>query len=138
MIAMKKLIILLFAATVFSLCGCRSSAENQQAPGRAVSYIHISCKKTSGTITRLYTSQEKVQAILRYMRGLTPIESIELPAEAAQEDLYEITVHLYNGEIRTYQQKGHHYAALNGRSWCSIKESAGIQLGHLMALLPSD
>lgn len=135
---MKNLKIILFLIFCLTLSGCSSGRDNYVPPSRIVAAVDIYCQKPSGNLHRHYQAQEKMEAVLHYVRLLEPNGPTPVTEEAMQGPLYEIVVHLQDGGKRIHRQRAETFAALHRRYWGTIDRSLGLRLGHLMALLPSD
>ena len=137
---MKRLTACLYVAvlSVLMLSGCNSNEQGERIPDRIVTGIDIYCQKPTCTVTRHYTQPEKIEAILTYVRLLRPIGPIVPIEEARQGDLYEIVVHLNNGDHRIHRQRADSFAITRRPFWGVIDRELGNKLPFLMALLPSD
>ena len=136
--AVKKFRILLFLLMILFFSGCRVKPERIIVPSRIVTAIDIYCQNPSGNLHRHYESPGKVEAVLHYVRQLTPNGPVNIPEEAMGETCYKIVIHSDDGGLRIHRQRSNTYAALHRRYWGRISPSLGLRLGHLMALLPSD
>lgn len=133
--AIKILILLCFS--VFLLCGC-----GQDTPAkplcRVVTGVDISFRHEDMHLQRHYTDTQKMESVLLYLRLLKPLGKPESIPETADRDVYEITVHLSDGDTRIFRQKAHRYLSVPDRPWQLIDPGQAVGLYQLMRHYPSD
>lgn len=125
-----------FVGVIMSGCG------NIDAPPtpltRVVTRVDISCRREHMLIQRHYTDMEKMESVLLYLRLLKPMGKPGTDPDRIHKDVYEITVHLSDGNKRIYRQKAHRYFSANARPWKMIDPEQAAGLYTLMRKLPSD
>ena len=137
---MKRLTAYLYIAvlSILVFSGCSQNNRGDRIPDRIVTGIDIYCQKPTCTVTRHYTHPEKIETVLTYLRLLRPIGPVVPTEEARQGDLYEIVIHLNNGDHRIHRQRSDSFAITRRPFWGVIDRKLGNKLPFLMALLPSD
>lgn len=87
---------------------------------------------------RHYTSQEKMRAVMFYIRTVsTPFDAPEPPQEGSG-DRVRITTHRANKTAKTYEQQGDLYFREEDGPWRIIEKEKGEKLWLLLKLLPGD
>lgn len=136
---MKKIIthFVLFCFTALTLSGCGKTSV--PAPRcRVVTRVDIACRQEDLLIQRHYTSTEKMESVLLYLRILDPTGEPDIDPDSIKKDIYEITVHLSDGKKRIYRQKAHRYFSQDFRPWKRIDPAQAAGLYTLMRTLQSD
>lgn len=136
---MKKFLklFLSFCLTAFIISGC--GANNAPKPlCRVVTGVDIACRQEHMLIRRHYTDHKKMQSVLLYLRLLDTLGQAKVDPEAVRDDVYEITVHLSDGNRHIYRQAAHRYFRRNAQPWEMIDSAQAAQLYTLMRQLPSD
>lgn len=134
--AIKLFILFCFSAVI--MCGCGTNNTPAQPLCRVVTQVDISCRKEHMLIQRHYTDTEKMEYVLLYLRLLKPLGKPDTDPDALDKDVYEITVHLSDGNRRIYRQKAHKYFSWDSRPWEMINSAQASGLYALMEHLPSD
>ena len=135
---MKKIskLFLSFCFTLFIISGC--GANHAPKPRcRVVTGVDITCRQEHMLIRRHYQDHEKMQSVLLYLRLLDPKGPPDTDPEKISSDVYEITVHLSDGNQQVYRQKAHRYFFRDAH-WVMIDPAQASQLYTLMRRLPSD
>ncbi len=134
---MKKIFVFLwlFCFPGLLLTGCR-----KQAP---VSYnlaekIEITCQHKDVLIRRNYTSQEKMGAVLLYLRLLQTGNTAKTNPTAFKKEIYQIRVQLSDGRQHIYQQTAHQYFKGYKRPWMHISAEDAKGLYDILARYESD
>ena len=87
---------------------------------------------------RHYTSQEKMRAVLLYIRTVSsPFDAPEPPQEGNGQRV-TITTTLANKTQKTYQQQADRFFREGNGPWRIIDKEKGEKLWMLLKLLPSD
>ena len=85
-----------------------------------------------------YTSQEKMRAVLLYIRTVSsPFDAPEPPQEGSGQRV-TITTTLANKTQKTYQQQGDRFFREGDGPWRIIDKEKGEKLWTLLKLLPGD
>ena len=134
---MKKRILVFLSVFLwaFLFAGCKKEPPPSPVSHGLVTQIEIT---RSDGFTRHYTAQEKIDAVLDYLRLLRPLGPIPPTREALKENAYEIVVYLQDGSYRIHRQQSDCFAAKNGGYWGAINPDLGQCLPLLMAQFPSD
>ena len=122
---------------VVFLFGCQSKAQDQ-ALCRVVTQVDIVCQSNGETIQRHYTDEDKMRAVLLYLRLLRIGRPPEIDPDAISADIYEITVTLSDGTKKTYTQKAHQYFKKGSEGWLSISPTQAADLYRLIWFYDSD
>ena len=131
----KKKTFLALCLTIFMLCGCQKSTRPLC---RFVTQVDISCDHGNIPIRRHYTSTEKMEAVLLYLRLLRPGSAPLVDPDKEDADIYQITVSLSDGEQHIYRQKDHRYFRIENYGWQSISPERASRLYELLRHLQSD
>ena len=137
---MKKftLLFILFCFGTVIISGC-SKQNTQLVPQcRVVTRVDISCVHEKGLIQRNYTDSEKMESVLLYLRLLKPFGKPETDPELIDAAVFEITVHLSDGDRHIYRQKDHRYFSENSHPWKKIDPTKASGLYALMRHYASD
>lgn len=129
---------LLFCFSVIIISACSKSDTPVQISERIVTRVDVLCRQDKGRITRHYTDNKKMEAILLYLRLLHPKSPPTTLPELSEQDIYEITVHLSGGKKRVYRQTGHRYFSKDNRPWQMIDPQDAYRLYSLLRLMPDD
>ena len=135
--SMKKLVFLMiFAALVFSMPGCKK--DHSQFTYRAVTEIDIVTYQEDLLLRRHYTDGKKMQYVLTFLRLLKPTGKPDIDPEELTEDMFLIALTFSDGSRNFYRQTGHRYVAKDDQNWFSIDPYQALKLYELMAHVPSD
>ena len=127
----KICLFLIFLTTAF-LGGCI-----QKRPlCRYVTQVEIRCDHPDASIIRSYTSEDKIAAVLMYIRLLHLSGNPEITTTT--ENFYQIDLTLSDGSHRIYEQKDHRYFRKPQACWQTIPPEQAAKLYALMAHLESD
>ena len=127
-----------FLLPLLLILALSGSAKPERAKCRYVTQIDVDCR-VDGQLQHIrYTDQEKMRAVLLYLRLLrTGKEPPEAPANA-DADVFEITVSLSNGVQRKYVQKDHYYFRKGNEGWQYIEPHQAAGLQRLLFFFESD
>lgn len=132
---MKKLfVVIALFATI--LCGC--GRKNASTAPNFVTQVDILCQQNGKTFSIRYTENEKVEAVLLYLRLLKPGRLPQKTPSEQDNSIYEIHVHLSNGEQRLYKQVDHRYMWRKKTGWNTIPAEQASGLYTLLRHYPSD
>ena len=133
---MKKLFVFL-SLFCFSLIltGCQ---KQQPVPFNLASEIEITCQHKDVLIQRNYTSQEKMGAILLYLRLMQDGKTAASNPTSLKKDIYNIRVQLSDGRQHIYQQTAHQYFKSYKRPWIRVSPEAAKGLYDILSRYESD
>ena len=129
---------------IFMVCilltGCRSSASQlSPVPGcRVVTKVTVTYENGPIQASRCYTSSEKMQQILNYLRLIDPYGHPDEDPEAASGSTYHIILSYSDGCEKIYRQKSDRFLKEDGGPWKKIDPIEAEDLGKLMGQMESD
>lgn len=134
---MKKILVLfvVFCFPALFLTGCKKQTI---PPYNLATGIEVTCQHKDVLIRRNYTSQEKMKAVLTYLRVLNPRGLAETDPVSLNKDIYKIRVQLSDGQTHTYKQTAHQYFKGHGKPWMHISAEDAVGLYAIMARYESD
>ena len=127
----------LFSA-LFAGCGRKKTASQKPGMGKVVAQIDVTCKKDESALFWQYTDQEKMEAILLYLRLLHRGGGAQIDPNRVKGDHYEIVLHYSDGRKRVYYQHADRYLSDNYAPWEKIDPEQGKDLMLLLRSMPSD
>ena len=130
----RKICLVLLMLWAIFLGGC----DNPKIMCRYVTQVDICCDHKGIPIRRSYTSEDKMGAVLMYLRLLEVSNTPSIDPDAIPADVYEITLSLSDGQKRTYSQKDHRYFRKPASGWQSIPPEQAARLYALMRHFGSD
>lgn len=133
----KFLLFLCVFFTAISISACSGNYAKKPL-FRAVTNVDISCQHRDTTIHRHYTNNEKMQAVLIYIRLADNIRVPDNNPEKAKGDIYEIRVQLSDGQQHIYKQKDHRYFYQHTKGWRTLDPEHAAKLYGLLRQYPSD
>ena len=128
-----KLFLLFVTAFVFS--GCTRQAPPHLA---VVTEVDVVCRRDGIPMERRYTSPEKMERLLNYLRMQENLGFAETDPERLVGDMYTIDVRLSDGQHHIYQQRADRYFSRDYRPWHSIDTEQAGMLENLLLRMPSD
>ena len=133
----KKWIIALLTLALFC-CGC--SRIDQETPGRPrlVEKITASYHGTAMELARSYTDQEKMEAVLLYLRHLAPYGPATEETDPLEDSGGHIVLHYSDGTTRVYELYASRYLRIDDGPWQNIKTERGQELPLLLGMMESD
>ena len=135
-VALKKLC-LLALLTAILLCGCSRLQMPSQQP-RIVTGVTVIYENEQIHFFRRYTSDDKIQNILSYLRLIEPKGTAQTNPETLPGGLYTITLLYADGSQQIYYQKNNSYLRENNGKWKMINEKKAEWLGQLIEQTESD
>lgn len=137
---MKKFLyfLVMFCFCAIMMSACRRNDTPAEPLSRVVTRVDISCYKEHMLIQRHYTDTQKMEYVLLYLRLLKSKGKPDVDPDEVQKDVYEITVHLSDGNQKIYRQKAHKYFSRESRPWELIDPEQAAGLYAIMEHLPSD
>lgn len=134
---MKKytLFFIVLCLAVTTLCACQ---KKQRQLCRYVTEVEISCDYNGLPIHRRYTENQKMEAVLLYLRLLRPGKPPPQSPDTIDAAVFEIKVSLSDGQHRTYRQKDHRYFREAESGWQSIEPEKASWLYTVLRHYQSD
>ncbi len=126
-----------FFLIVFMIPGCRGS-DASNTVFRTVTQIDVVCTRENETLYRTYHTPKKLEAILLYLRLLSPYGRAEVDPEALEGDIFDITVHFSDGRQRIYRQRSDRFVSKDFAPWQNIDTDHAQKLYPLLLLMPGD
>lgn len=130
--------ICLLLGVTFVGCGKKKPASSKPAMSRVVTKIDVTCKKGESALYWQYTHEEKMEAILLYLRLLHRGGTAQVDPQQVEGDHYEIVLNYSNGGKRVYYQHADRYISDNYKPWEQIDPEQGKDLNLLLNSMPSD
>lgn len=137
---MKKYIFCLYCVllmVIVSGCG-RNYSQNTPQPIKVVTQVDVTYNNGKTPLRWKYTTQEKMEAILLYLRLLPRGGSAQVDPHRVAGDNYEIVLRYSNGDRRMYYQHADRYLSVDYKPWEQIDPKDGKQLQQLLDIMPSD
>ncbi len=125
---------------VFLLSGCLTGCQRNRTPSlcRIATRVEVSCRHKDLQFQRNYTKNEKMQAVLTYIRLLKPRGNPDPSEEYIDAEHFQITVFLSDGTTHIYQQAGHRYFKSHNQPWKAISPEIATGLYVILAQYKSD
>ena len=133
----KFAVIVCLLAALLSGCGMRIPEDNGSGL-RMVVGITVHYENGPLQAQRLYTSADKMQTVLNYLRLLDPYGTPQEDPEGIPGSSYVITLYYSDGSEKDYRQKSDRYMSEGGGSWKKIDPSKAEELARIMGRLESD
>ena len=128
----KKQILTILLTLVLTLSACSGSGSSAGRPlVRVVTRITIS----QDDVTRTYTSEESLEAILAYLRHLAPMTNAD--SIPTQGSIYRISLIYSDGSRQEFAQQDRYFRDTDG-TWKNISEQNMLNLSKLFALLNAE
>ena len=133
---MKKFgkFLVLFILMALCLCGC---AKVEKAP-RLVTRIEVTAYREEDTLHRIYTTPEKMESILYYLRTLRRVGNAGTDPEKLKGDYFVIRLDFSNGDNRVYYQAVNQYLSIDAHRWFAIDPERAEKLYPLLDMMPGD
>ena len=130
----------IFTFIVFLLlCGCSYAAPPGENHGpRVVTAVEVTAAAEGELSQYRYTGEEKIRAVLHYLRRAKPDRSVPITPDTFRTDAYRITLHLSDGTKSVYHQLYSDYLQKENGRWHSIDSTHGSALARLLQELPPD
>ena len=122
---------------VLFLLGCQKNTQPRPLC-RVVTQVDILCQSDSQPLQRCYTDENKMRAVLLYLRLLRIGKPPEINPDTVSADVYLITVSLSDGTQKTYTLKDHQYFKKGTEGWLSIPPTQAADLYRLIWFYDSD
>ena len=130
----RKFCLVLLTLWIICLGGC----SKERILCRYVTRVDIHCDHDGIPILRSYTNEDKMGAVLMYLRLLEVGNPVSADPNMIPADTYEIKLTLSNGQTRTFVQKDHRYFRKPASGWQSIPPEQAYRLYALMRHFDSD
>lgn len=117
------------------LCGCRVQAR-AAAGDRVVTGVDILYRQNQDSLERHYTSSEKMQLVLNYLRLLEYAGIPNTDPEMYTGNVCRICLRLAGGGSRTYYLYADHFLSVDYRPWQQIVPDRS--LVTVLHLMPDD
>lgn len=130
-------IVFIFFLMVPLLMGCTREPEVPTAY-RVVSQIHIRYQNNSIYQFWHFNSDEKMEAVLTYLRILDPYGTPEVDPETVTGCDFLITLVYSDGSNKIYQQRSDRFLRIGDGPWRRIDPDTALQLSQLLGVLTSD
>ena len=132
---MRRILILLLFITLLS--GCGKTVPKPDTPS-VVTLVEVSALQNGKVVHYRYTQDDKMQAILSYLRSLRPGVYVPIEAETFRSDAYRISLTLSDGRIKIYHQLYDEFMQKDNGPWQRIDSARASSLPQLLKLIPSD
>ncbi len=126
--------------SILILTGCAGNRrpQGESTAPRVVTSIDITGTVGEQDLQIHYTSQEKMDVILNYLRILRQRGQAYTDPEKLPGDSYQITVHLSDGNRRVYRQHANRFLAKDDAPWYHVRQEHAEYLGLILQAMPSD
>ena len=105
---------------------------------RLVTRAEVVFSHGNHSMHHIYVSEEKIRAVLNYLRTTELRGIVSENLETFSPDSYHIMLHFSDGTIGNYRQKGYTLFSQNDAPWERIEPSHAQLLYPLFQLLPTD
>ena len=119
------------------LSGCGKSAPKMDSPS-VVTGIEVAVIREDRSETFHYYQDEKMQAVLSYLRSLNASGYAPIDPDSFRTDAYRFCLTMADGSERVYYQLYDEYLQRDGGPWLCIDEAKASSLPQLLKLIPSD
>ena len=135
---MVKRWIWIISLTIFLslFSGCQESPP--QPVGHAVTQIEVTCHLPGKTLKRIYTREDKMRAVLTYLRLLEPGGYASVDPQTMRTESSLITVTLSDGSFHTYRQAGTFFLQKDQKPWQRIRGISPHRLYLLVHAIEAD
>ncbi len=127
-------ILLFFVLLALCLGGC---AKTENAP-RLVTRIEVTAYREEDTLHRVYTTPEKMESILYYLRTLKKERQADTNPEKLKGDYFVICLGFSDGDSRVYYQAVNRYLSIDAHRWFAIDPERAEKLYPLLDMMPGD
>ncbi len=136
----KKFALLLLVGSLLGLAGCKASSAALPQPPlcRVVTRVEVDYENGPIHARRCYTSSEKMEQVLNYLRQIDPYGTPEESPETVSGSDYFIILSYSDGFQKRYHQKSDRYFQTDGGRWARIDPDRAEKLAELLGAMPSD
>ena len=131
-----KRLLLFTALCAIILCAC--GRKNTSTAPSVVTQIDIFCEQNGKEFSIQYTDNEKIEAVLLYLRLLNKSRIPAYAPPVEEHSLFQIRLHYLGGNTRLYKQVDHRYIWQDNTGWSKIPAEQAAQLYSLLQHYPSD
>ena len=137
---MKKLIFIIYLLLLMAIVsGCgKNYSKNPSQPMKVVTGVDVTYQKGKSALRWQYTAQDKMEAVLLYLRLLPRGGTAQVDPHRVAGDHYEIVLRYSNGDKRMYYQHADRYLSVDYKPWEHIDPKDGKELHRLLEIMPSD
>lgn len=124
---------------LFFCGGCsRQAGTLSSTTHRVVTQINISYENGPIRTQRHYSSNEKMQTILNYLRLLNPYGVTPTPPSCVSGSNFDIVLTYSDGGEKHYRQHADRYWQEGEGSWKEIDPKKALQLSRILCQMESD
>ena len=139
---MKKprCLFLVAVGLLLMLSGCsRDVRPDPSKPAmRFVSQIDVTYRNEKWAFRWIYTDQNKMEAVLLYLRTLTPLGQVAIDPQRVEREHYEIVLHYSDGGTMVYYQHADRYLSKGYTPFEQVDPKQARKLPLLLEQMPSD
>lgn len=138
---MKKIISVLCCLVIaLSLSGCvrKHTLKDPESYLKLVVRVDVVGRLKNEHIYKTYVHQQKMEAILNYLRLLKPRGPADVDPELYVGDSYTITVHYSDGHKQIYRQHADRFLSTDANPWRNIDPEFALYLYPLLNAMPND
>ena len=103
-----------------------------------VEYADVNWQTEYGRHHRHYTSPEKIQKLLYYLRTLSPKGTATIDPETLSGNICKIVLYFQGGKRQIYYQKADRYLSIDAHPWERVQPVQAAKLYPLLEQMPSD
>ena len=130
-------ILLIIAALLLSGCSYTAPPGENHGP-RVVTSVEIIASSEGELSSYRYTKEEKIRAVMNYLRRAKPDRSVPITPDTFRTDAYRITLYLSDGSQAIYHQLYSDFLQKENGRWHSIDSAHGSALTRILKELPPD
>ena len=130
--------IFLVLLSLFLLSGCQKRHDDALTPLNLTKSITIDCQHRGYPLIRTYTDPDKIDTILIYLHRLSPGDQLTFPLAQPGGDRCAITLHLWNGTIRSYELRNKDALRNYNGNWYYVEPDKANIFYHLIQHIDSD
>lgn len=136
----RRMSFVVFCAALLWLCGCsRLEPASPSVPAcRVVTGIDIRFEDGPIRVHRSYTTAEKMQQVLNYLRLIDPYGPPEEDPETSRGSSFRIAVAYSDGCEKIYLQKSERFMKVDDGQWKKIDPRRAQNLSRILGQMESD
>ena len=135
---LRKIGVLVISIFLLMSTGCTFYSDDQTKPYRVVTQIDVMYQKKSIVSEGSFTDPEKMQAILYYLRKISPYGTpMDDPEQVQGSDFY-ITLHYSDNTRKVYQQRDDRFMRIDNGPWKRIDPQRALMLSRILGTMDSD
>jgi len=132
----KATILILLMSVSMLLGSCRTVSADLDC--RVVTGITVTFENGPFHVKRHYTTSEKMQKILNYLRVIDPYGAPDENPETTIGSMFQIVLTYSDGCEKTYLQKSDRFMMVQGQDWKKIDPSRARELSEILGKMNSD